>query len=391
MNNVFEFKQFQPKKADKALIPDRLQIARKAKLMTQTDLAAEVELTRQAISSFEQGSKRPEGATLAKIASALEQPISYFLGASYEPFGQFSPKNYRAFGSSTKKKNEQSDSFSGWTASVAAYLSEKINFPDPHVPTVPSPRNGQFYEEEEIEMAAELVRSEWGLGVGPIGNLSKLIESKGVFICHIPMIHESINAFSFWSGPKPFIITSAENTTAVRRRFDLAHELGHLVLHQGVSESELEHGPTLKKIEGEANRFASAFLLPRISYPNEVFSTRLDSFVELKSRWKVAVSAQVYRCDELRLFTEKQILNLRKQISFKKWRTKEPLDDSLTIERPVMMKKAASMLIDAGAVSPTEMLNEINIHRKIVSSISGLDESIFTESANFEPPISLRE
>lgn len=388
MNNVLQFTQFQ---ADKELIPERLQVARKAKLMTQTDLAAEVGLTRQAISAFEQGSKRPEGATLARIADALEQPISYFLGVSHEPFGQFSPKNYRSFGSATKKRNEQSDSFSRWAASIAAYLSGKVNFPEAYIPSTPPPEGGQFYEEEEIELAAELVRSEWGLGVGPIGNLSKLIESKGVFICNIPTIDEGVNAFSFWSGPKPFIITSAEKTTAVRRRFDLAHELGHLVLHQGVSESELEHKPTLKIIESEANRFASAFLLPRSSYPNEVFSTRLDSFVELKSRWKVAVSAQIYRCSELGLFTEKQILNLRKQISFKKWRTKEPLDDTLQIERPVMMKRAASMLLDASIVSPSVMLNEINLHRNTVSSISGLSESIFTETVSFEPPISIRD
>jgi Zn-dependent peptidase ImmA (M78 family) len=86
----------------------------------------------------------------------------------------------------------------------------------------------------------------------------------------------------------------------------------------------------LKQIEREANRFAGAFfLLPQTSFTNEVHTTRLDAFIELKRRWKVAIQAMVYRCKNLEIFDEYQITNLYIQISRRKWKTKEPLDDVL--------------------------------------------------------------
>ena len=81
---------------------------------------------------------------------------------------------------------------------------------------------------------------------------------------------------------------------------------------------------------------------------------------------------------------------LRKQISFKKWRTKEPLDDTLEIEQPLMLGKATSMLLDAGIISPSLMMNEINLNKKIISCISGIQESEFDEnSASTELPLSI--
>lgn len=359
--------------------------------MSQTDLAAEVGLTRQAISAFEQGSKNPEGATLMRISEVLRQPVAYFVAESQRPFGPLSARTYRAFGAATKRRNDQCDVLTEWLSTVATYIDGLINFPVPNIPSSPPPSDSRGYCDDEIEAAAERMRVEWGLGVGPIGNLAKLIESRGVFVGHLPVTTGRVNAFSYWCGDRPFIITGAEETTAVRRRFDLAHELGHLVLHQGIGEEELEDKNTLDQIESEANRFAGAFLLPRGSYPNEVFSTRLDAFVELKARWKVAVAAQIYRCSDLGIFSERQILNLRKQLSFKKWRTKEPLDDVLPVEQPQMIARAALMAVEAGATDPHTILNSLNLSPNLIEQITGLSlrEALAKTDAK-DPPISLK-
>ena len=63
------------------------------------------------------------------------------------------------------------------------------------------------------------------------------------------------------------------------------------------------------------------------SFPNEVYTTRLDAFLPLKERWKVSIQAMVFRCRDLDLIDDDQSLNLYKQISFRRWRKKEPLDD----------------------------------------------------------------
>ena len=70
----------------------------------------------------------------------------------------------------------------------------------------------------------------------------------------------------------------------------------------------------MKKIEEEANRFAGAFLLPAIAYGNEILSTRLDAFIELKRRWKVSLSAQIHRCGDLEIFIKQKIINYYERI-----------------------------------------------------------------------------
>ena len=325
-----------------------------------------------------------------RIAAELEQPLSYFTTEQRAAFGPFSARTYRAFGAATKRRNEQCDELTEWLAIVAAYLNEAVQFPEPKVLAFSPSANAEHYEEEEIEVAAETVRRDWGLGAGPIGNLTKLLESRGIFIGHLPVSAGDVNAFSYWSGARPFIVTGADDTTAVRRRFDLAHELGHLVLHQGIGSDELESRDYLKRVEAEANRFAGAFLMPRSSYPNEVFSSRLTTFVPLKERWKVAISAQVYRCADLGILSDYQVLSLRKQISAKKWRTREPLDDEMVVEEPTVLAKAARMAIDGRVLSGPTIVNDLNFGSNVIASLLGLEPAELREASEPNPTITLR-
>jgi Zn-dependent peptidase ImmA (M78 family) len=127
-------------------------------------------------------------------------------------------------------------------------------------------------------------------------------------------------------------------------------------------------------IEQEANQFAGAFLLPRQSFPNKVYTTRLDAFVDLKERWKVAIQAMVYRCKDLGIFDEDQVTNLYKQISYRKWRTKEPLDDPniLPLEQPRLLSKAVQLVIDSHRKNPDEICGDISINRRVVESLCNL-------------------
>lgn len=102
---------------------------------------------------------------------------------------------------------------------------------------------------------------------------------------------------------------------------DAAHELGHLVMHRN-----LDMGTSAtKEIEAEANRFASAFLMPKstmLKYTPRGFSLR--DAVALKKRWKVSVAAFIYRSHDIGSLTDWQYHNLFKQLSSAGWRTDEP-------------------------------------------------------------------
>jgi uncharacterized protein DUF955/uncharacterized protein DUF4118 len=171
----------------------------------------------------------------------------------------------RKFGADTIRRNEACGVLSEWFVQTAKYLDDIVNYPEPAIPDcTPNDATGRYTFEEVNEIALKL-RAQWGLGPGPISNVLALLESKGIVICRYEMQGESVEAFSFWNGHRPFIFLASEKEAAVRRRYDLSHELGHLVLHRWIEQSELEDRATLKAIEGEADKFAGAFLLPSSS------------------------------------------------------------------------------------------------------------------------------
>lgn len=362
--------------AGRRLIPGRLRDARMAKRLNQAELGAAIGKTRQVISAYEMGEKAPEATTLASIAAVLSQPVSYFIVPDREGFGAFGPRFFRALGPDTKRRNLMCEAFANWEVQVARYVDDLVNYPPVSLPAVTPADPAGVYEEEEIEDAATHCRKLWGLGYGPISNVLSLVEGKGVITVRLRMEGERIEAFSFWNGPRPFVFLASEKDSAARARFDVAHEIGHLVLHRGVGQEDIEDPKTLRRIEAEANRFASALLLPQQSFPNEVFTTRLDAFVELKKRWKVSIQSMVHRCKDLGIFDEYQITNLYKQISARKWRTKEPLDDPelYPIEQPKLLRKAVDMVFTAGRKRPEDLRVEIALAPKIIETLCNLDE-----------------
>ena len=107
-------------------------------------------------------------------------------------------------------------------------------------------------------------------------------------------------AFSVWFDNKPFIFLSSDKDTNVRIRFDMAHELGHLLMHADYySEEDLKNPVIHEKLENEADRFAGAFLLPKETFSKDVFSTSIDHFIQMKSKWKASIGCMIYRCDTL--------------------------------------------------------------------------------------------
>ena len=375
--------------AARRLIASRLRDARIAKRLNQAELGALVGVTRQAISAYEQGEKAPEAATLILIAEALGQPLAFFTSEDRPSFGNFGTRFFRAFGPDTKRRNLMCDVYASWMVQVARYLDDLVNYPSVALPSFSPASSDGSYSEEEIEDAATECRKFWGLGYGPISNFLALAEGKGVTAARLILTGERIEAFSFWNGDRPFVFLASETRSTARARFDVAHEIAHLVLHRGVGQEDVEDPKVLRKVEAEANRFAGALLLPRQSFPNEVFTTRLDAFVELKRRWKVAIQAMVYRCKDLEVFDEYQITNLYKQISARKWRTIEPLDDPaiLPLEQPKTLQRAALMVLSAGRKTSEDLWTDLALASTTVEELCNLDLGALTttEAAPIEP------
>lgn len=387
-DNVVRFPAAVPPK--RRLIVSRLKDARLAACLNQSELAAAVGVTRQAISAYEQGEKSPEPDTMMRIANALKQPIPYFSSEDRTVFGEYSSMFFRAVGPATKRRNMACTVLSKWFTQVTSYIESLVNFPIVRITqTSPTSKDGR-YNAEEIELAAEECRKEWNLGLGPISSVVSLLEANGITVCRCGIEGETVEAFSFWNGNRPFVVLASEKTAAARSRFDAAHELGHLILHRWIGADELEDPKILKLIEREADRFASAFLLPRKSFPSEIFTTRLDAFVSLKKRWRVSIQAMVYRCKQLGVFDEDQVTNLYKQISARRWRTHEPLDDELPLEQPRLLQRAIEMVIAAERKIADELALDLKIAKKLIAELCNLSDDFFGPDGGHEFSPSLK-
>lgn len=97
----------------------------------------------------------------------------------------------------------------------------------------------------------------------------------------------------------------------------------------------------------------------------------------------------VYRCKDLGIFDEDQITNLYKQISFRKWRTKEPLDNEIALEQPTLLNRAAELVISAGKKLSDQIVTEIQVSADFLAAICGVKVSFFEVQpvAEFTPSL----
>jgi Zn-dependent peptidase ImmA (M78 family) len=159
------------------------------------------------------------------------------------------------------------------------------------------------------------VRANWGLGQQPISNMIKSLESKGVRVFSLCEDTKNVDAFSCWRNEQPFAFLNTMKS-AERSRFDAAHELGHLVMHK--------HGAP-QEAECEADRFASAFLMPADDVVSRIrYVSDLSSLIQSKKRWGVSVAALNYRLHKLGVVSDWQNRSLNIEMSSRGYRREEP-------------------------------------------------------------------
>lgn len=198
-----------------------------------------------------------------------------------------------------------------------------------------------------IEDVADQTRKAWGLGNGPISDVTLLLENNGVIISKVTLGTIYMDGFSGWdvASNTPYIILGDDKGSAVRSRFDVAHELGHLILHRNLS-PECIHNPVNNKlIESQAYSFAKAFLLPANIFAEDLYVVSLDSLRALKIKWLVSIGAMLYRAQDLELTSGKQAKSLWVNYTRRGWKLKEPLDDELVPEYPRLLRRAFELII----------------------------------------------
>ena len=167
---------------------------------------------------------------------------------------------------------------------------------------------------------------------------------------------------------------------------DVSHELGHLILHRHVPQVEKNKSDVAKLMEKQAFRFGGAFLMPETTFTHDLLSLSLDAMVELKSKWRIAVSAMIYRLAELELISDSQQKRLRINLSRRGWRKREPLDDTLVPEQPRLLERSITLLLERGVTNKTGLELMFGLPIQSIQSVLGISMS----SLDDEIPLDMR-
>jgi len=353
-----------------ALIAKNLTKARVYSGLTKKELGDRVDISAQAISQYENGSRIPQPEILSKIADLLEVPLAFFHKDKECEVVSHTPVFHRAKASQrTTTKYLRRTEIALEAVGFYNWLNKYVELPEPFMPDELS---------ANPEEAAYQLRELWSLGVAPIGKLTTLLEAKGILVVDLsfPDTDVTDGCSGFFDG-RPFIFSNIEQTDAARTRFTLAHELGHIILHSHYTEEELSNPTTYKEVEAEADAFASAFLMPEETFGPEIFSTTLNSLLQLKPRWGVSVAAMIMRCYQIGLIDDERKSSLFRQLSYRGWRKNEPLNQQVIFDEPKVGKSALKILLDADRSYGERLLSEQNTVFERVQRVFAVDRKMF--------------
>ena len=305
------------------MIGHRIKQARIAAAMTQDQVVAALvaaghPLTKAGLSKYERGGSVPKATTLRALGKVFGVASDYFIE---QPAVTVEWLAFRKASSMVRAAQERVKTLASAQVEAFAALRQALE-PTRACPKVPHTKVASL---EDAEVAAARLRAYWHLGEAPIESVTAAIEDAGGVVVEIePGVDASSASFdglSGWvAGTTPVVVVAA-SATDDRRRFSLAHELGHLCMDVG--------NATAKDAEKLAHRFAAALLVPPETARRELGYKRmrldLRELSMLKLKHGLSMQAWVYRAADLGIIDAAHSRSLFAAFSAKGWRKEEPV------------------------------------------------------------------
>lgn len=304
-------------------IGQRIRQARKSNSLSTRELGAQVGVSPMAISKYERDQDIPSSGVLRRIAQALDVSIDFFFRPPMIAVELQAYRKHSALG--VKQQDAIKMRIQEW---VERYLDVESLFSEERrevsLPVYP------VRSLQEVENAASELREAWRLGFDPIENLVHLFEDQGILVGQVAGF-DHFDACTFMADGIPVIVTTSDSP-GDRQRFNMGHELGHLILDVK-GEIDLEHA---------AHRFASAFLVPEKTARFELGSVRTDLDINelymLKHKYGLSMQAWIYRAKDLGIISERAAARLFRRFRMNNWHRKEP-GEAYPPERPMRMER----------------------------------------------------
>jgi Zn-dependent peptidase ImmA (M78 family)/transcriptional regulator with XRE-family HTH domain len=366
-----------PRAADVAAFFDgaRLTLARQLAGLRKSDLAELLDMSPTAVAGWESGAKRPTAVTVARLALSLGVDPGFFAMRPDDVAALSSTPHFRSLRSTTQLARDQAFAYGQLAVDIATSLEKHVECPDPDVPSFPVPIDtgdlvtaGPDVGGPDVggpEQAAQHVRDCWGMSAGAPPHLVRLLENHGVLVVFSPPQAASVDAYSFDSRLRPVVVLNPVKHDYYRQRFDVAHELGHLVMHTDAE-------PGGRTVEDQANRFAAEFLMPaaeiRDELPKAMNAAAWQSLARSKERWGTSIQALLYRARRLGALTEVSYRNAMATLTSRGWRRSEP--GLITVlEQPSMLPRALELLAAEG-ISEYHLVDQCRVPAELFRTVT---------------------
>ncbi|HQT62106.1 MULTISPECIES: ImmA/IrrE family metallo-endopeptidase [Acetobacterales] len=340
------------------MIGHRLKIARAAAGLSLRGLADAMAglVTAQAIGKYERDEDMPGSRVLIALAEALGVTEDYLLsedeialeGVDFRKKARSSAREEAALEAQTIHMLER------YLALEDLLQLRSVDWEQPR--SAPHP----VADLRDAEDAARSVREDWGLGNDPIPNLAELLEERGVKVMSLDL--DDIDGLAARVRRRgrdaARVIVIKRSTWSERKRFNLAHELGHMCMNVTGKLDE----------EKAAHRFAGAFLMPADVLRAEVGASRsslsLGELVALKERFGVSIQALAFRCKDLGIINQAAFGRLFAVFTERGWRRApyaEPATMKPELEEPRRFERLCYRALAEGVIGESRAAELLGI------------------------------
>ena len=294
----------------------RLKAARTMAGLSMDALVAKLgqQVSKQAISKYENGLMSPNSAILIALSVALSVSPDYFFSDHEVAVDEV---NFRKKASLGKKEID----------SLKARVKDKVERYLELESLVPSSTQDKeelkvriIASHEDIECSVLELRDLWKIGrESPVVFVVDLLEEHGIKVIELDA-PEGFDGLSGRAADEPLIVLN-KAAPADRKRLTALHEFAHLCL-------SFAPGLLASEVEKLCHSFGGAFLLPREVLIKELGARRSDiSFFELrklKHQYGISMQAIMHRAKRHGIVSDYVYEAFSRAISSKGWRKNEP-------------------------------------------------------------------
>jgi len=325
-------------------VGERVRHARLSAGLTQDEVVARLagagyDITKAGLSKYELGKSVPGATFLLKLGQALNVPSAYFLR---EQEVKVAWGGYRKKSTLTQLRQDQIRAYAIDMVEAHVWLQTRLQIRTEGILSERRPGHSL----EDAEAAADWLRKEWELSDLPLESVTQVVEDRGGIVVPVADGDADFDGLSGWVNGKLPLAVVNQAVSDDRRRYNLAHELGHLILDCS--------GLTEREEELRAHRFAAAFIVPAEAARRELGPRRrhlsMHELAMLKAKYGFSMQAWMHRACELEIIDGAYYKGLCVEFSRRRWRKLEPFKYTGN-ETPTRLKQLTLRALSEGLIN----------------------------------------